>query len=58
MSINLYELEKEMNRRQCDIKRIGSEAWKFEEENVKTKTIKRGLNSNPFLVGLLQMLKK
>jgi hypothetical protein len=58
MSGNHYELEKEMNRRQCDIERTRREAWKFERGTGKIKSTKRGLRSNPFLVGLLQMLKK
>jgi hypothetical protein len=58
MSGNHYEMEKEMNRRQCDIERTTREAWKFQGGNGKIITTKRGLRSNPILVGLLQILKK
>jgi hypothetical protein len=43
MSINLYELEKEMNRRQCDIERTRREAWKFQGRHREIKSMKRGL---------------
>jgi hypothetical protein len=43
MSINPYELEKEMNRRQCDIERTRRDAWKFQGGNGEIKSMKRGL---------------
>jgi hypothetical protein len=45
MSVNHYELEKEMNRRQCDIEQTAREALKFQEEKRKTKITNKGLKS-------------
>jgi hypothetical protein len=58
MNGNLYELEKELNRRQGDIERTGRNAWKFQEENGETNKPKRRLSGKLFFIALLQLLKK